>query len=88
VHEILAGERPLLLEWLERALAVLGVDPLEFFSELYATPGLRREGTDEVPAREEVDAVLSEVRSLLRGASRMTEAYRKLDEDEGGSRSG
>lgn len=98
VEARLAGSRTLDLEWLDAALAVLAVDPAEFFGRLYqgadAAPGddpaapegdLPANREEEILTREEVEALVVEVRALIRGSSRMIEARRQAAEQQGDS---
>jgi len=97
VEARLTGERPLDLEWLDAALAVLAVDPAEFFRRLYQTPAPdpdedlssqpREDSSDpeeEMLTREEVEALVEEVRALIRGSSRIIEARRQAGEERDG----
>jgi len=85
---------PVSLEWVEQVLRALEVAPGEFFGRLYsdepagrdepaeATP-LGPETEDEVLTRDEVEGLVTEARSLVRGAMRMIEARERVDRETG-----
>ena len=90
----LDGGEPIRLDWVERVLRVLDVPPGEFFARLYsdeplaegettfdADPGGRPETKDEILHREEVEGLVEEARSLIRGATRMSEARERADRE-------
>lgn len=87
VERRLHGGDPVSLEWVEQVLEVLQVAPGEFFGRLYrdeepreATP-LGPETEDEVLTRDEVEGLVTEARSLIRGATRMIEAREHVDRE-------
>jgi hypothetical protein len=96
VERMAAGGDRLDLARLERVLAYLGESPAEFFARLYAAPEApagapgaatdpsappRPSADDPIP-RQEVEALLAELRSMIDGMVRVLDAERILKKDE------
>jgi|GEM_PF-3823854 len=94
----LSGSDPVSLDWVEQVLKLLGVPPGEFFARLYSdeplasassepgdpqlAPAIETE-SEEVLHRDEVEGLVHEARSLIRGATRMVEARARAEEESG-----
>ncbi|MEM7482618.1 MAG: helix-turn-helix transcriptional regulator [Acidobacteriota bacterium] len=90
VHDLLAGRQVLDLAVLERILRSLEIEPQAFFGRLYAPP----DGTaplpsaaepdltpsDEPLARQEVEALVADLRGKVRGMVRLLDAEKVRDE--------
>ena len=82
VEDLLEGRTSPELSTLEPVLDALDVPPLEFFRRLYGEKvvGARAEDdADEPLTRDEVEALVAEMRTRLQGARRSLEARNELD---------
>ena len=92
VGGLIEGAERLDLARLDRVLVHLGANPVEFFAQLYAvaptTPSAATaapgtpEGDQAIP-RQEVEALLRELRGMIDGMVRVLDAERLLTRDDG-----
>lgn len=96
VASLVEGTERLDLARLEQVLGHLGTSPAEFFARLYAQPAPAEKdaaasapapagpGPDDPIPRQEVEALLRELRGMIDGMVRVLDAERLLDRDGGG----
>lgn len=69
ISQLLTKQKALRIEQVLFILGVLGIDPAEFFGELYGTPPYYR--AQQTPLDVDMDRELEELRGLVRGLGKL-----------------